>query len=278
MTIDKDINKDNAHNIFLKSNFSGTKIGTKKELEKLFKVVKECRKNKRMAVVPIGLVRGKSGHQNLLIYNYITDTWEHYEPQGKSMYKSGKNLNENFEKTFSKSITENTKYISPEKVCPYNKGVQSGYELNVDKGERIMNELIKDPEGYCVAWSYFLADVRLSFPNVSADNIYKKAIEMRGGETKDLGYRIEKKRKYEYKIKIGNKSFLDFIRDYSKLYLKELKFHIKKYKEYLKIIDKRYKRNSKEYDEAKKRKNEILIEIYKHLSDEFKKVSHVKDI
>jgi len=230
-----------------------------------------------MAVVPLILRKSRSAHQNVLIYNYLTDTWEHYEPHGKKMSGIGKNFNKNLEKIFSKSITKNTTYTSPEKVCPYEDGVQSGYERNVDKGERIMGELIKDPGGYCVAWSYFLADVRLSFPNLPAESIYKKAIEMRGGETKDLGFRIEKKRRYTYRIQIGNKTFLDFIRDYSKLYLEEIKFFMKKYKEYLKLLKGRYKRGA-ELEEATKKAEKIEFDIFKHLSKELKKVSHVQDI
>jgi hypothetical protein len=179
--------------------------------KKFFDEIDRCKKNNYFVVIPVGFTKI---HQNMIIYNPYTDTYEHYEPHGRMfgnldlrtisrMYRSLRNF-------FTKN---NSKYILPAKTCPYSLGLQSIEQQDKSKGEFRDGVYIKDPEGFCVIWSYYLAELRLKYPKLYPEEIYKKAME-------NTGETSEKMRQ--------------FVRAYSRLFLKELK---KSYKYYKLIMD-----------------------------------------
>ena len=261
VTIDPDNLLSRFQYVFMTSRENATE---EKKNKKIIDAVKECRKNKTMAVVPFlfDIIKKKSSHLNMLIYNYKRDEWEHYEPHGQKFRGkfSSSNLYKKLKKMLEKSITKNTKYIQPNQTCPRKLGLQSGYSKYT--GEfYVENELIKDI-GYCSAWSMFLADVRLSNPDLSPKEVYQEALNLRGEKTVKI---MLKDPNMSKGIEPG-RFFLQFIRDYSKIYLKEIKFFAEKYKLYL------------DDKTSKTTKKKIENEIENHLKKEFKKVSHVKNI
>ena len=79
------------------------------------------------------------------------------------------------------------------------------------KGEKRNGVYIKDPNGFCTIWSFYLAELRLKYPKLSPEEVYQKAM-------KNTGETSQKMRQ--------------FVRAYSRLFLKELK----KSQKYFKLL------------------------------------------
>lgn len=148
----------------------------------------------RFIVMPLGidgLYLGKpASHANFLIYNTETKVLERFEPHGKPMAdflniphfakKLADLFNNNVHKDMIREVYE------PLSFCP---------ALNVQKIQA--NELerkIGEVGGFCVAWSAWYADIRMSNPKKSRSEV--------------VSIGIEKLQKSPY-------SFTEFIRSYS---------------------------------------------------------------
>jgi len=120
-------------------------------------------------------------HANLLIYRQNTNVIEHFEPHGNtfggpSSDKVNKILDyifNTFIKLLNKLINDKNKehdpitFIKAYQVCHVIDGVQTL------EGESKMPQIIGiEPNGYCVAWSMFFAELCLKNPEASSEEIY----------------------------------------------------------------------------------------------------------
>jgi len=161
----------------------------------LWDSIKDCLKRKpRFIVMPLGingLVKSKRvSHANFLIYNAGTKVLERFEPHGKPMANF---LNiPNFEKKLAELFNNNVhkdmirEVYDPLSFCP---------AVNVQKIQsNEFDKKIGEIGGFCVAWSAWYADIRMSNPKKSRSEVVSMGIE---------------------KLKKNNYSFTQFIRSYS---------------------------------------------------------------
>jgi len=135
--------------------------------------------NIRFIVIPTSIVFGSNiGHANAIIYDKKTNELERFDPAGAI----GKNqlFDNKLSNHFSKLI-KNVKYIRPSDFMKV--GIQ-----NLDITEKYMGDSnIGDPIGFCVAWSFWYADMRMRYPEIKRDKLVKYVISQIN--TKDLRYR-----------------------------------------------------------------------------------------
>jgi len=162
----------------------------------LWDAVKDCLKRKpRFIVMPLG-INGlsstgiPSSHANFLIYNTETKVLERFEPHGKTLTPF---LNiPDFEKKLADLFNNNVhkdmikEVYAPLSFCP-NINVQ---KIQVNEREK----KIGDTGGFCIAWSAWYADIRMSNPKKSRSEVVAIGIE---------------------KLKKNPYSFTQFIRSYS---------------------------------------------------------------
>lgn len=117
-----------------------------------------------------------SAHANILMYTKKTNEMERFDPFG-----SGQNdlLDAKLEKYFG-NIIPNLKYASPREYMS-TVGLQK-----IDIYENA-NEYIGDPEGYCVSWSMWYVDMRITFPDITREKLIKFIMRQVG--EKQLRYR-----------------------------------------------------------------------------------------
>ena len=126
------------------------------------------------------------GHANLLIYRNNTRELEHFEPHGnnfqgididtmivvndvldKDLDYLVKNMNDELVKKDLLPI----KLVKAHQVCPRKLGVQA-YENQSE-----LPQLPIEPNGYCVAWSMFFAEMCLKNPEIPSKKIYKAILD-----------------------------------------------------------------------------------------------------
>jgi hypothetical protein len=174
--------------------------------KKYFNDFNECiKKNKKFIAIPFIIREVFQGHQNIILIDLDKKTAERYEPHGVSLSKYEKE-NEDINNKLKELFNRNGyKYINPNELCPNVKGIINNYSKEMkDKLEKrnvnflgfqsIENIYGKKEAGFCIAWSFFYLDMRLSFPNLSPNEIYKKVLE---------------------EFKYDPARFLDFIRGYA---------------------------------------------------------------
>jgi len=162
----------------------------------LWGAIKDCLKRKpRFIVMPLGInglssIGTPSSHANFLIYNTDTKVLERFEPHGKPMANF---LNiPDFEKKLADLFNNNVhkdmikEVYAPLSFCP----AVNVQKIQVDEREK----KIGDTGGFCVAWSAWYADIRMSNPKKSRSEVVAIGIE---------------------KLKKNPYSFTQFIRSYS---------------------------------------------------------------
>jgi len=150
--------------------------------KKFAQAIKQCKK--RFVTIFIPLLPGEmtpqgpkkflkeGGHANMIIVDKKRKEAERYEPHGKKHWKTYNTfgldiaLLEFFEKL-------GFKYIAPTEFCPpKSHQMLEGLE-KMSKGIKISGE----PGGYCVAWSYWYADLRLTYPDMPRQLLIHKSIK-----------------------------------------------------------------------------------------------------
>ena len=145
-----------------------------------------CKKNKKMLVIPVS----KPGHANMLIFNYHRDEVELFEPHGSYKWRGDKPHDlfiKNVKLQFIDKLGLNLKFISETEGCPTGfKGFQAYEYTAVKKQTQIGKYFIKDPGGFCCAWSYFYADMRLQYPKLSATELKDRILKIIGTDPEKL--------------------------------------------------------------------------------------------
>lgn len=79
------------------------------------------------------------------------------------------------------------KYVPHDEVCPADfKNYQSYEKIAAKKSTSYNKFYIKDPPGYCMAWSFFYMDLRLQFPKMSARELTTKSLNIISKEPEKL--------------------------------------------------------------------------------------------
>jgi hypothetical protein len=146
---------------------------------------------KRFVAVPLTLEIGSTGnHQNMIILDLKLKTVERFEPHGVLTINNDMDtyINNKLKEIFSHI---NYTYIEPEQLCPkfsedlikkMNKYyatllTKKGRNLGFQSFENLAERLQKKDNGYCVAWSFYYLDSRLSAPNYTPEELYKYLFE-----------------------------------------------------------------------------------------------------
>lgn len=145
--------------------------------EALYNVLKNCLQNKNvrhtLLLVHIIFQDAKVNHTNILIFDNNKKTVERFEPHGweVSQIMFGKENDERINillKTYFQKF--NYRYIEPFTFCPTMKAgpqILSFYE-NKDKMQ----------QGFCQTWSLWYADFRLTYPDISINELSEKMTKL----------------------------------------------------------------------------------------------------
>lgn len=120
--------------------------------------------------------RNGEGHANILLYSKKINEIERFDPFGSGYDNE---LDVKLDKYFS-DIIPKVKYVSPRDYMS-----TVGFQ-KIDVSES-QNEYIGDPEGYCVAWSLWYVDMRITFPNITRTKLIKYIMQQIG--EKHMKYR-----------------------------------------------------------------------------------------
>ena len=149
----------------------------------LWDAVRSCLKKKATFIVlPLGINTNVADHANFLVYNSLTKSLERFDPCGfpKGDIFNPTKLDEQLGHLFNKNVQpEMVKDVyDPLSFCPL---------INFQKIQKNEHQNIPgDPEGFCVAWAAWYADIRLSNPNKSRTQVVKMAMETLYKNTKSF--------------------------------------------------------------------------------------------
>jgi glutaredoxin len=141
----------------------------------LWNSIKSClAKKSKFIVMPFGFncINGLA-HANFLVYNSQTKELERFDPHGlqnsclnppRFAEKLGKLFNDNIQKGMVTKVYDSLDY------CPV---ISFQY---IQEGER-KEKKPDDPRGFCLAWSAWYADTRLSNPNKSRDDVVRMSLK-----------------------------------------------------------------------------------------------------
>lgn len=133
-------------------------------------------KKTNFVIVPIGIKfsSGSGGHFNIILIDKKRKTIERFEPYGVESIEDFKIMSE-FEKIFKKLFT-GYKLYGGNQLCP-DKGLQSIEENAIEKGKGTAIDLESDPVGYCIAWSIYYVDMRLTYREIKPMDLIKLLIK-----------------------------------------------------------------------------------------------------
>ncbi len=151
-------------------------------IENMRRLIEQC--NKRFIIFIVRLMNPyqKLGHANYLFLDIVRKTIERYAPRGSDEYVNERFANfdpvdlDNEVKIYFGKVIPGLTYYTPLGRC-YS-GVQT-YQAKVSEATKAMDEYIKyDPAGYCSMWSIYYADLRLTYPDMTMDDLYKYMLKV----------------------------------------------------------------------------------------------------
>ena len=154
--------------------------GSLKE-EAFFNNIQKCiDMKKRFIILPLTVVPpscdGGDSHANILIFDTKKKTIERFETYGGMILPDDRifiDLDKKFEKQITKHIKY--KYLRPKDICP-KIGFQLLEERSIDYGMASTRK--GDPGGFCAAWSFWYADLRMTYPDIEQKKLQQKAISI----------------------------------------------------------------------------------------------------
>ena len=198
------LNSKYSINIIYKSDYNDITNDVNNKLinievsNKLINDIKKCLKNKNTNFIVIYLtlaeeyfdkdnILSSQGHANILIFDVKRNEVERFEPHGQ-VYNDwiDKILIDYFIQ--KNIIKDKSQYIKPLDYCPV-----MGFQ-NIDAFVEYHEHAIGDPGGFCSMWSFWYADLRLSNPNKTREEVVRKSMLL---------------------IKKKSQSFKNFIRSYA---------------------------------------------------------------
>ena len=150
----------------------------------------QCSKN--ILVIPVGLLNIPSGygthlaHANMLFLNKKRKEFEHYEPHGSSFSENNpfiKQFSENL-KQLNNDLGLGLSYIATDETCPIGFQVYESQAQKVEFNHRGFD--ITTEAGYCGAWSFFYANMRMKYPGKPRDIIMNDLFRKIGKDPEEL--------------------------------------------------------------------------------------------
>jgi len=154
-----------------------------------------CKRRGKMLVLYLSV---NDRHANIMIFNYHRNEVERFEPHGKRTGIRGvdsdridSSIKKRLVDEVNKKLPVNEKlsYIPATKVCPTGFGNYQHYEQDVPKSKVFSKQLnieISDPNGFCIAWSFFYADLRLKFPKIESSDLIKESFKVLSSDPERL--------------------------------------------------------------------------------------------
>lgn len=157
------------------------------------KVLNVCLQNKRIRFIllPVNIrYNDNKSHANYILIDKKHKTYELFEPNGWMYHvKNNKNLPFELQQVLKDDLIAYN-FLYPNSICNY-KGYQSV--------QAMAGTTHVDPSGYCVAWSMFYMDARLTYPNITP---------------------LKLRELFDIKFSNNSLKFRDFIRGYSDFLLR----------------------------------------------------------
>lgn len=178
----------------------GKKLEREKFMNHIKKQYLKCAKRKRMLVVPFTVDSGR--HANMIIFNIFRNEVERFEPHGSKTMIDGFNdskINKDLA-NLVKQLNLDLKFIPSHKTCPVGYNAYQYYDTAERKKSNTYSVPIIDPGGYCCAWSFFYADLRLKYPRLSGADILQKSISIIGDNPQHFRRFIRGQTQYLYKM------------------------------------------------------------------------------
>jgi len=144
-------------------------------MEEFYENIKKCMKlQKKFVIIPLGIEMREGSHAGYLIYDVQKKEVERFEPHG-STSPPGLNYNPDLlddilESRF-KNIDNEIKYIRPKEFLP-----KIGFQL-MDVSEN-RSKRIGDPSGFCALWAIWYVDMRLSYNDMSRNELITALIKV----------------------------------------------------------------------------------------------------
>ena len=174
----------------------GKKLEREKFIEYIRKRYLNCAKKRRMLVVPFNVDDDR--HANIIIFNPFRNEVERFEPHGSDTMIHGFNntkINKDLD-TFINKLKLDLKFIPSHKTCPIGYKAYQQFDTAKRKKSNAYSIPIIDPGGYCCAWSFFYADLRLKYPRLSGAEILQKSMSIMGNDPKKFRSFIHGQIKY----------------------------------------------------------------------------------
>jgi hypothetical protein len=141
----------------------------------LFTSIKKCLKTRStFIIIPFGFncIDESSSHFNLLVYNTKTKELERFEPYGSAVYNcyNVDGLDLKLKKLFNNNVRKNmiNDVYEPLSFCP----TKSFQYIEEEQQEGSL-----EPDGFCVAWSFWYADTRMANPDKSRSEVVNIALQ-----------------------------------------------------------------------------------------------------
>jgi ankyrin repeat protein len=132
------------------------------------------RKNIRYIIIPIGIELSLGSHANYLIYDFVKNETERFEPYGAGFYFRF-NYNPDLldfilESKLKSLFGEDMKYFRPKDYLP-----KIGFQI-IDSYENNKYKKIGDPGGFCALWCIWYAEMRIQHPEIERIKLVDKLI------------------------------------------------------------------------------------------------------
>ena len=141
----------------------------------LFTSIKKCLKTRStFIIIPFGFncIDDSSSHFNLLVYNTKTKELERFEPYGSAVTNcyNVDRLDLRLKNLFNNNVKKNMIHnvYEPLSFCPF----KSFQYIEEDQQKDSL-----EPDGFCVAWSFWYADTRMSNPDKSRSEVVNIALQ-----------------------------------------------------------------------------------------------------
>jgi len=136
--------------------------------DNFMKNFKNCLDKKKFIIIPLGIELDMGSHANYLIYDYITNEIERFEPNGSNSPHKFDYDSNMLDNVLSK-IFEGIIYVSPKQYIP-KIGFQYFDSLEMNRSK------VGDPSGFCALWSIWYTDMRLKYYNIPRKSLVKKIL------------------------------------------------------------------------------------------------------
>jgi ankyrin repeat protein len=146
--------------------------------------------NIRFILFKLVLISPSGLHSNILIYDKHTNILERFEPYGDIPHLNSDKLNEMLQNKFKDIIKSDIIFITPN-----NNLKNISFQTISNENDDTVRKL-GDPGGYCLAWTFWYIEMKITNPNITSNQLIEKAL-----------HEIIHVKKYT--------NLIDFIRNYS---------------------------------------------------------------